>query len=79
MEVIKKYLRQSASDQEISRRPLGIPTLLILLMDDNDASIPGWDEVPTLTRGPFPRNKYFLGRSIVSANVENLGHPVRGC
>lgn len=31
------------SDQEISRRPLGIPSLLILLMDDDDASIPGWD------------------------------------
>jgi hypothetical protein len=28
-------------------------------------------------RGPFPRNNT-VGRSIVSANVENLGHPVRG-
>ena len=26
-------------------------------------------------RGPF----VIIGRSIVSANVENLGHPVRGC
>jgi uncharacterized membrane protein len=43
MEVIKKYLRQPTSDQEISRRPLGIPSLLILLVDDDDASIPGWD------------------------------------
>jgi hypothetical protein len=27
--------------------PLGIPSLLLLLVDNADASIPGWDQVPT--------------------------------
>lgn len=74
--IAEKWI-DNTSDQETSTGPLGITGPLI--MNDDDAGIPGLGLILNFWTITEALCNVVIGRSVVSANVENSGHLVRGC